>query len=94
MGTKAVAKPLRAAQGGSEPEKIGLAPEPEPFHQLSRWSRAVSGPSRAVTTLPMHSATLGEGYVTVYAGHGSESRRKRGRWRGGRRDGVRNKRKS
>ena len=51
MGTKAVAKPLRAAQSGSEPEKIGLAPEPEPFHQLSRWSRAVSGPSRAVTTL-------------------------------------------
>ena len=35
----------------SEPEKIGLAPEPEPLHQLSRWSRAVSGPSRAVTTL-------------------------------------------
>ena len=35
----------------SEPEKIGLAPEPEPFHQLSHWSRVVSGPSRAVTTL-------------------------------------------
>ena len=35
----------------SEPEKTGLAPEPEPFHQLSHWSRAVSGPSRAVTTL-------------------------------------------
>ena len=51
MGTKAVAKPLRAAQSGSEPEKIGLAPEPEPFHQLSCWSQAVSGPSRAVTTL-------------------------------------------
>ena len=51
MGTKAVAKPLRAAQSGSELETIGLAPEPEPFHQLSRWSRAVSGPSRAVTTL-------------------------------------------
>ena len=51
MGTKAVAKPLRAAQSGSEPETISLAPEPEPFHQLSRWSRAVSGPSRAVTTL-------------------------------------------
>ena len=53
MGTKTVAKPLRAAQSGSEPEKIGLAPEPEPLHQLSRWSRAVSGPSRAVTTLPV-----------------------------------------
>ena len=42
VGTKAVAKPLRAAQSGSEPETIGLAPEPEPFHQLSRWSRAVT----------------------------------------------------
>ena len=52
MGTKAVAKLLRAAQSGSEPETIGLAPEPEPYHQLSRWSRAVSGPSQAVTTLP------------------------------------------
>ena len=51
METKAVAKPLRAAQSGSEPEQIGLAPEPEPLDQLSRWSRAVSGPSRAVTTL-------------------------------------------
>ena len=50
-GTKAVAKLLRAAQSGSELEKIGLAPEPEPFHQLSCWSRAVSGPSRAMTTL-------------------------------------------
>ena len=52
VGTKTVAKPLRAAQSGSEPEKISLAPEPEPLHHLSRWSRAVSGPSRAVTTLP------------------------------------------
>ena len=50
-GTKAVAKPLRAAQSGSEPEKSGLAPEPEPLHQLSCWSWAVSGLSRAVTTL-------------------------------------------
>ena len=46
-----VAKPLRAAQSGSEPEQLGLAPEPEPLHQLSRWSRTVSGPSQAVTTL-------------------------------------------
>ena len=46
-----VAKPLRAAQSGSEPEQLGLAPEPEPLHQLSHWSRAVSRPSRAVTTL-------------------------------------------
>ena len=61
VGTKAVAKPLRAAQGGSELEKIGLAPEPEPFHQLSRWSRAVSGPSRAVTTL----AQVDTGYAIV-----------------------------
>ena len=43
--TKAVAKLLRAAQSGSELEQIGLAPEPEPLDQLSRWSRAVSGPS-------------------------------------------------
>ena len=48
-----MAKLLRAAQSGSEPEKIGLAPEPEPLHQLSCWSRAVSGPSRAVTTLAL-----------------------------------------
>ena len=33
-----VAKLLGAAQSGSEPEQLGLAPEPEPLHQLSRWS--------------------------------------------------------
>ena len=53
METKAVAKPLRAAQSGSEPEQIGLAPEPEPLDQLSHWSRAVSGPSQAMTTLSL-----------------------------------------
>ena len=37
-----MAKPLRAAQSGSEPETIGLAPEPEPYHQLSHWSRAMT----------------------------------------------------
>ena len=46
-----VAKPLRAAQSGSEPEQSGLAPEPEPLDQLRRWSQAMSGPSQAVTTL-------------------------------------------
>ena len=29
-------------QSRSEPEQISLAPEPEPFHQLSCWSRAMT----------------------------------------------------
>ena len=63
VGTKVenyVAKLLRAAQSGSESEQIGLAPEPEPFHQLSHWSRAVSGPSRAVTTLVKTTQSTGK----------------------------------
>ena len=55
METKAVAKPLRAAQNGSEPEQIGLAPEPEPLDQLSHWSQAMTTLLTAVQAAPAKS---------------------------------------